>query len=309
MDNLKGFLASAISAVSFGLIPLFTLPLQADGLASSSILYYRFLLAAAMVLLFMLALRKKLEVNKKELMLLLALSLLYNGSSYFLFLSFKYLASGVAYSIQMVYPVFVVLISVWFFKTQGSIPVIISVICGVCGVMLFSWGEAQQGANLFGVLLSLTGALCYAVYLLIVQQTSLKKMESFKLTFYVLLFSGLFFFALAAATGTTQPLRGHSAIYNIFMLAVVSTVIANIALVVGIKKVGAIIASILGALSPVTSVVVGVWIFKEQFTDPVALGLIFVMTSIFITVFSQPLDPQLKGILNRLFGHLGLHLK
>ena len=47
MNNLKGFLYGIATSVTFGLIPLFTLPLMAKGLIFDSILFYRFLLATA----------------------------------------------------------------------------------------------------------------------------------------------------------------------------------------------------------------------------------------------------------------------
>lgn len=45
-NNLKGFAYGIATSVTFGLIPLFTLPLMEKGMRFDSILFYRFLFAA-----------------------------------------------------------------------------------------------------------------------------------------------------------------------------------------------------------------------------------------------------------------------
>ena len=45
-NNLKGFAYGIATSVTFGLIPLFTLPHMEKGMRFNSILFYRFLFAA-----------------------------------------------------------------------------------------------------------------------------------------------------------------------------------------------------------------------------------------------------------------------
>lgn len=45
MNSLKGFFYGIATSVTFGLIPLFTLPLMQKGMMFDSILFYRFLFA------------------------------------------------------------------------------------------------------------------------------------------------------------------------------------------------------------------------------------------------------------------------
>ena len=45
MNSLKGFFYGIATSVTFGLIPLFTLPLMQKGMVFDSILFYRFLFA------------------------------------------------------------------------------------------------------------------------------------------------------------------------------------------------------------------------------------------------------------------------
>ncbi len=43
MNNIKGYVFGIVTSVTFGLIPLFTLPLMHKGMNYDSILFYRFL--------------------------------------------------------------------------------------------------------------------------------------------------------------------------------------------------------------------------------------------------------------------------
>lgn len=45
MNRLKGFIYGLATSITFGLIPLFTLPLMQEGMSLDSILFYRFLFA------------------------------------------------------------------------------------------------------------------------------------------------------------------------------------------------------------------------------------------------------------------------
>lgn len=49
MLSFKGFLYAVITSATFGLIPLFTIPLLHGGMNTPSILFYRFFIAAAMM--------------------------------------------------------------------------------------------------------------------------------------------------------------------------------------------------------------------------------------------------------------------
>ena len=309
MENIKGFLASAFSGVTFGLIPLFTLPLLAAGAGAGAILAYRFLLAALMMLPFMLLQKTSFKITARELFFLILLSLTYNGSAYCLFLAYDYLSSGVATSVMMIYPIIVMFIMIYFFSERKSAALFTAAVMAIAGVALLSYGEYSQGAKMLGVLLSLGSALFYALYIIIVNQSVLKDMDSIKLTLYVLLFCGIFFTAAAAAFGSLIPLPGARAWFLLAMLAFVSTVVPNVLLVVGIQRVGSVIVSIMGALSPFTAVIVGMIVFGEVVTRAIFSGLFLVFTSVFIVIFSGRLDGHIKRIINKTVRHLGIKLK
>lgn len=77
----------------------------------------------------------------------------------------------------------------------------------------------------------------------------------------------------------------HLALY--WGLALPATAISNITLVKAVKLAGPTLTSLLGALEPLTAVLVGVFVFNELFTTYSALGIILVVISVSLVLFQQ----------------------
>ena len=69
MNKFKGFLYGIVASYTFGLLPLFTLPVMGEGLTTFSILSYRMLFASILVAVLMLIGRVSFATNLKELRL------------------------------------------------------------------------------------------------------------------------------------------------------------------------------------------------------------------------------------------------
>ena len=67
MNSLKGFFYGIMTSVTFGLIPLFTLPLMAEGMHFESILFYRFIIATIALGCMMKIKGESFCVEKKEI--------------------------------------------------------------------------------------------------------------------------------------------------------------------------------------------------------------------------------------------------
>lgn len=69
-NNLKGFAYGIATSVTFGLIPLFTLPLMEKGMRFDSILFYRFLFAAIALSGMLLAKKESFRTEMRNLPIL-----------------------------------------------------------------------------------------------------------------------------------------------------------------------------------------------------------------------------------------------
>ena len=100
MKSLKGIIYAMISSGTFGLIPLFTIPLMGDmGMNESNILFYRFLFSTLMMGAVCLIHKSPLRVNMKHLISITGLGALYALTALFLIYSYHYISSGVATTI------------------------------------------------------------------------------------------------------------------------------------------------------------------------------------------------------------------
>lgn len=286
-------MAALATSSTFGLIPLFTLPLMAAGMHFPSILFYRFTIAALMLGGILLLKRQSLRVTRRQLWTLAGLSLFYDGSAVFLLWSYHYLASGVATTINFLYPVFVMLIMIWVFKEKKSLWTFTALGLAFCGVAILSLhGESATGApNLLGVGIDLTSALSYACYIVCVNHSCVKDMGLLKLNFYIFLFAAAGLLLIAAGTGQFQRVPDWRSDVNLTLLALVCTVASNMTLVYAIKHLGSTRTSVLGAMESLTAVGVGVWVFGEPFTRTVALGIGLIILAVLTVVLSPWLTP------------------
>ena len=92
------------------------------------------------------------------------------------------------------------------------------------------------------------------------------------MTLYVLLSSAGFFLINASFNGGVQAIPSGSALVNLLLLAFLPTLVSNLALVRAIKSIGSTLTSVLGAMEPLTAIVIGVVVFGETISGTMALG-------------------------------------
>ncbi|WP_428053375.1 DMT family transporter [Candidatus Avelusimicrobium stercoris] len=290
MFNWKGFICGVVTSATFGLIPLFTLPLLSGGMNVPSILVYRFLIATVLMGAFMAATGRSFKVSRKEFFILAGLSLLYIGSAVFLFWSYHYLASGIATTMMFLYPVFVALIMITVFKERNSVWTMLAILLAVCGVSLLSWNGKGGGVSWTGILLAVLSGFSYGIYIISVNKSCVKDMSSTKLTFYVFIFTAFFLLLGTGLLGKLQGVATPKDWMNLLLLAIIPTVVSNITLVAAIKAIGSTFASVLGAMEPVTAMTVGVLVFGEPFTHTTALGVVMIIFAVTLVILSPALE-------------------
>lgn len=295
---LKGFLYGIATSVTFGLIPLFTLPLMAKGMHIESILLYRFLFATVALGLMMKLNRETFHVKRGEIPFFFLLGFMYTVSAMFLFWGYDYMGAGIATTLHFTYPVFVTLFMLLFFREKTSWITLLAVVMAVAGVARLSInGEVRF--SLSGVLMVLLSAVGYATYIIVVNKSRIRNMNGRKLAFYVFVVSTLIF-GLRASTHTgIQPIPDAASFLNLVLLAVVPTVISNITLVLAVHRIGGTLTSVLGAMEPMTAVAIGAVIFGEPFTSNEALGIMLIIVAVTMIILSGTIRQGLSSVLKR----------
>jgi len=309
MNKFKGFLYGIVASSTFGLLPLFTLPVMGEGLTTFSILSYRMLFASILVAVLMLIGRVSFATNLKELRWFAVLGFLYYGSAALLFQAYGGMASGLATTLHFMYPVSVTVIMALVYKQRPSLVTICAIILSLVGVALLCLRESSTGvSSLLSVFLVLLSGVCYAVYLVLVSTVRrINQQNSQKLTFYVLMFSGAFFMLSALQGGGLQIIPSASAGINLLLMATLPTLLSNLALVRSVKNIGSTLTSVLGAMEPLTAIIVGILVFDESLRGLMVVGIILILVSVSLIVLSPLLDKRIAERLQRLARNKPIH--
>lgn len=296
MNNLKGFAFGILTSATFGLIPLFTLPLKAKGMQFDSILFYRFLFAALALTGVMMVKKESFKVEKREIPVLILLGFFYTASAMFLFWGYNFMSAGIATTLHFTYPVFVTLIMLLVFRERTSWIILTAIAMAILGVARLSIDEGEIRLSAWGVFIVLLSALGYALYISTVNKSRVKGMTGRKLTFYVFVVSTILFAVKAGTNEGIQAIPDWASLANLILLAVVPTVISNITLVLAVHHIGGTLTSVLGAVEPITAVCVGVWVFHEPFTPNLAAGILLIIIAVTLIILSKSIQDALKKI-------------
>lgn len=307
MDSrLKGILCGIGAAVSYGMNPLGALPLYADGINTNTVLFYRYGLAVIFLALFMLVNRKSFTITLRETVVLVPLGVLFVLSSLTLFASFHYMDAGVASTLLFVYPVMVAVMMALFFKERITAVTVFSILLSLTGIVLLYRGGDGEVLNTTGVLLVLLSSLTYAVYIVIVNKSSLR-MSSVKLTFYVLLVGVLLILGYSFFGGEEaeiQILTTPSMWLHASILAVFPTVVSLLLMVIAVHEIGSTPTAVIGALEPLTAVVLGVTLFGEEFTSRLAIGIMLILSAVILIVLGNSVSINRITMVIGRFGHV-----
>lgn len=285
MKNIKGIAYALISSSTFGLIPLFSIPVLASGaMGVPSLLFYRFAFATAAIAVAGLALKRNFKIKPAVLVKVSVLGIFYASTSMGLTMSYQYISSGAATTIHFLYPILVTAIMIAFFGEKASRTLIVASVLSIIGVALLSQGEGE-GVEPKGLLLVLMTVVTYATYIVGVNKSGVESTDPVILTFYVFVASTALFAAYAWGTGgTIEPIKDCTTMWHIVLLALLPTIISDFTLILAIKYVGSTVTAILGSMEPLTAVLVGVFYFSESFSIKTAAGLALVLFAVTMVV-------------------------
>ena len=283
-DTLKGYLFALVSALTYGMIPLFMIPLKKWGFFSvDTALFYRFLIAAILILgYFVFYQKESVKINLKEGIIFSILGLFYALSAEFLFIAYDFLSPGIASTIFFIYPIMVALILGIFFKEKITLATTISLVIVVVGVGVLSIKDNFE-INYIGLFVSLLGALMYALYMIIVNKTKIKA-SGVKVSFYSMVFASLFFLVKTLILGNSVVIPSLEIGTHLALFSLITTVLSVVSLVYAIKFIGSTPTAIMGAVEPVVAVMISVGLFDEALTFSLIAGVIIIISGVLIDV-------------------------
>lgn len=305
-DKLKGYILGVIAAASYGTNPLFALPLYADGLNPGSVLFLRYLAAIPVVGLLALSRGRSLAVTQRQSAALAMLGLLMAVSSLTLFMSYTYMDAGIASTLLFVYPIMVAVIMAGVYRERISRLTIGSIAVALSGIAMLGHSGSGSSVSLTGVAIVMASSLSYALYIVLVNKSSLDRVATLTVTFWVLVW-GAAAFAVYLALGAEPlviPASGGGSPWLMWGcvagLAILPTAVSFLCTTGAIQYVGSTPTAILGALEPVTAVVIGVCVFGERLGVPDVIGIVLIVSAVTAIVGGQSVVGRLGAQLTRI---------
>lgn len=282
-DIVKGYLCAFISAFTYGLIPLFMIPIKKEeSFSVDETLFYRFLIASGAIVFFLFYQKERLRISFREMLIMSLLGLLYALSAEFLFLAYDYLSPGIASTIFFSYPIIVALVLILFYKEKLTLPTLLSLLLVVAGVGVLSIKKGEA-LNYIGLGISLLGALVYALYILIVNKVRIE-FSGVKTSFYSMLFSSLYFLVKSLLLRESITISSWALAGDLTLFAIITTSLSLVTLVYAVRYIGSTPTAIMGAFEPIVAVLISVGLFGEQLTPSLVIGGMVIITGVLIDI-------------------------
>ncbi len=291
LGKIKGYGLAALAAAAYGTNPAFAVPLYGHGMNPVSVLLFRYLMGLPLLALLMAVRGKSFSLKKDQIVPTMILGVLMALSSLTLFESYNYMNSGVASTLLFVYPVMVAVMMIMFFHEKFSVSTVICLVVMGAGLLLLMKPQGDNTISTFGCLLVMISALTYALYIVMVNVSkSVSAIPTTKLLFYVLGWGSFVYIAMICCGSTLTLPEQHWGWLNLLALAVIPTIISLACTTRAIQLIGSTPTAILGALEPVSAVVLSVLVLGQVLTAQDIIGGVLIVVATTIVICAGPVD-------------------
>jgi drug/metabolite transporter (DMT)-like permease len=215
----------------------------------------------------------------------------YYLASLFDFFGLQYITAALERLVLFVYPTFVVLMSAIWLRRQVTSRDVFALAVTYLGVLLVFVNDlaTQRGNVALGTFWVLLSALCYAAYLVMSGQL-VKRVGSVRLACYAGLVSSVAVVLHFLATREALILLQQPAAvwWLSLLMATVATVLPIVMMTDGIRRIGSSHASMLGAIGPVSTIVLGAIFLGEPVTAIQLAGAALVLLGVLAISLHKP---------------------
>ncbi len=289
--KLKGYILAALAAATYGTNPAFAIPLYEHGMNPTTVLLFRYLLGIPIIACMALLRGYSLKISKKEVLPLACLGILMGVSSLTLFEAYNYMNSGIASTLLFVFPVMVALIMTFFFHERFRATTGICLLVMAAGLIMLLRADGGEPISGLGILLVMISALTYALNLVMTNVTKvIQSIPTSRLMFWELV-AGCLVFVIMFCIGTPfTPVEQSIDWLNLGALAILPTALSLSFTTMAIRCIGSTPTAILGALEPVTAVVLSVVTLGQTITPRELCGGLLIILATTLVVAADRVD-------------------
>jgi drug/metabolite transporter (DMT)-like permease len=290
MNRLIGIVLIVISAASFGTLAILGRFAYADGLDTFTLLFLRFGTAAVLMAILLVFRREPLPRGRVFWQLIGMGGVGYVGQSFCYLSAIKYASPGLVALLLYLYPFFVVVLSAIFLREKITPPKWIALALALGGTALT---VGPQGGQLPGILLSITAAAIYSVYI-VVGAGVMKGVTAVQSSLVIFASAAVVYGVLTAVSGPHLP-AGPSGWAAVAGVAVIATVVPVATFLAGLKRIGPTDAAMLSTLEPVVTVLLAAMLFGEILAPITLLGGALILAAVLILTRGERRKPQAEA--------------
>lgn len=253
------------SAVAFGLAALFAKHVYATGMGVSSMLVWRFTLAA-LALWVIVAFRRPARLPRRALVTTIGLGAVgYALQAAFYFTALTRMDASMVGLVLYVYPTLVVVLALVLRHESPHRRKTVALVCSIAGLALLLGAGGPGSTSALGVTLALGAAVTYALYITVLGRLP-GGIDVYLVAAIVCTAAAVSIAAFTVTTGTFElPASGAAWIW-ILLVALVPTVVGVACFFAGLRRVGASTAAITSCVEPVVTAISAVIVYGERLT-------------------------------------------
>ena len=282
MNRFVGIVLVALSAAAFGTLAIFGRYAYADGMDTLTVLFLRFSLSAVVMAVLLVTRRESLPRGLTSLQLVGMGAVGYVGQAFSYLTALKYASSGLVALLLYLYPVFVAILSVIWLHERITRIKTAALGLALAGTALT---VGPEGGQFLGVLLAISAAAIYSVYIMVGAQV-MKRVSAVQSSTVIFASAGGMSGVLMMGNGPHLPATGAGwAVIGSIVL--VATVLPVVAFLAGLERIGPTNAAMLSTLEPVVTVLLAAMLLGETLQPITLLGGGLILLAVLLLTHSE----------------------
>lgn len=278
----KSTICVLAAGIFWGIVGIFGRRLSGAGLTAAESTQLRYLIALAVVGLYLLAFGKQhFRIRLKDLWCFVCNGIISVFMASFLYFSaMNYVSLSTAVILMYTAPIFVMLMSLVLFRERLTGIKLIALAASFVGCVLVS-GVGGEQFHPVGFLLGLGGGISYALYSIFSRYAIRRGYSSWTITFYSFLFSALSCCFVADWSLITSVLGSNAGLWPwVLGIGLIPGFLAFFCYSKGLEGMESSKASILVSVEPVVGTLVSVFYFREPMGFKEGMGILLVIAAV-----------------------------
>jgi len=284
-----GVLLVLFSALGCGFIPIFAIYAYQGRASVYTFIFLRSFIAAFIFFVYLFKKSVPFKITSSQILFLFGVGALEALQSCFFLTSVKYIQASLTELVFYTYPIMVAVLSFFFYGEKLSSKKILAIIISFIGLVMVL-GTSPGGAKTLGILLALGAAVvCSVVTVLIYKIVS--EINAVIAAAFLCLFMGLTVVPIGFFAGELVLDIDLFAWLSIIGCALVSTNMAGLAFLIGVKHIGSTMASVLCMIEPLFTLIFCALLFAQVPTLVQIFGGLLIIAGGVIVVNSRSGKP------------------